>query len=419
MTQSRFVNLVVSVACGFFTFVAHARQSFEGLGHVDRSRQYGLYSTAKAVTPDGLVVVGATTSASGQEAFRWTRETGMLALGDLSGGDVGSVAYAVSADGRVVSGEGRIASGGRAVLWRDGDILDLGVLPGCTESHYALVSSDGRVVTGYSVSAQRGTQAFVWTFTKGMTVLPRLPASNPYGAPLAISADGRRIVGVSRDGTSDSPTLWESGNVISLGCLLGSGSDGFASAISPNGEIVVGYCNGAFRWSPTEGMVRLGDDSPLPHQLLIPTGAAADGSFVVGYGSYGHAMMWSPQTGSEGLQEFVERRLPGATLGWALTRATAITPDGSVVIGEGINPCGFAEAWMAKLDGPRPTVPPGSFPRCPGDINRDDRVDFGDLAILLNQFGLTVQCADTNGDGFVGFIDLNLLLAAFGSACLE
>ena len=70
-----------------------------------------LLSAALAVTPDGSVVVGDSTSASGNEAFRWTAEGGMVGLGDLTGGDFFSRANAVSADGSIVVGESVVADG--------------------------------------------------------------------------------------------------------------------------------------------------------------------------------------------------------------------------------------------------------------------------------------------------------------------
>jgi hypothetical protein len=66
-------------------------------------------SYASDVTPDGTVLVGASTSpiplgVQRSQAYRWTQETGMISLGDLPGGDFFSRALAVSADGAVIVG---------------------------------------------------------------------------------------------------------------------------------------------------------------------------------------------------------------------------------------------------------------------------------------------------------------------------
>lgn len=58
-------------------------------------------------------------------------------------------------------------------------------------------------------------------------------------------------------------------------------------------------------------------------------------------------------------------------------------------------------------------------PSCPGDLNGDGAVNFGDLNILLgnfNQSGAGLP-GDLDGDEDVDFADLNLLLADFGAIC--
>jgi len=98
-------------------------------------------SSADDVSADGSVVVGYSHSASGDEAFRWTREGGMVGLGDLPGDDFDSSASGVSADGSVVVGLGSSASGTEAFRWtREGGMVGLFV------SHASSVSADGSVV---------------------------------------------------------------------------------------------------------------------------------------------------------------------------------------------------------------------------------------------------------------------------------
>jgi uncharacterized membrane protein len=57
---------------------------------------------ATAVSADGKVVVGHMYYKA--EAFRWTHETGLVPLGFISPGDVGSSALAVNRDGSVIVG---------------------------------------------------------------------------------------------------------------------------------------------------------------------------------------------------------------------------------------------------------------------------------------------------------------------------
>lgn len=56
---------------------------------------------------------------------------------------------------------------------------------------------------------------------------------------------------------------------------------------------------------------------------------------------------------------------------------------------------------------------------CPGDVNFDSVVNFGDLNTVLSNFGMSSDPVDgdTNGDCFVNFADLNTVLSSFGQTC--
>ena len=57
---------------------------------------------------------------------------------------------------------------------------------------------------------------------------------------------------------------------------------------------------------------------------------------------------------------------------------------------------------------------------CPGDANRDDRVDFRDLNMVLEQwqtFRTSGFEGDVTGDGFVSFADLELVLEFWDFTC--
>ena len=76
------ISLGIGLGAIGVTFPAQAA-SFQGLGDLPG----GVFSSsAGGVSADGSVVVGSGTSANGYEAFRWTQATGMVGLGDLSGG---------------------------------------------------------------------------------------------------------------------------------------------------------------------------------------------------------------------------------------------------------------------------------------------------------------------------------------------
>jgi probable HAF family extracellular repeat protein len=134
----------------------------------------GFHSFANAISGDGSVIVGASTStASGIsdfEAFRWTQATGMVGLGDLPGGNFASFATAVSADGSVIVGSSAVAIGDGGLdiyapfIWdavngmRDLRTVfaQLGLtLPELTMTDATAVSDNGRTITGYGKSIFR------------------------------------------------------------------------------------------------------------------------------------------------------------------------------------------------------------------------------------------------------------------------
>lgn len=178
-------------------------------------------SYATGVSADGAVVVGHGTTANDglPHAFRWTEAGGMVGLGTLPGEDNPySRANAVSADGRVIVG-GSSSTGFEAFLWTKTDgMIGLGDLtPGSGFSSEALaVSADGSVVVGLSegvnvILGPTGTVfsapgAFVWDATHGMRSIQELLESDGIAVPfdlyraIDVSADGTVILGTSEVG---------------------------------------------------------------------------------------------------------------------------------------------------------------------------------------------------------------------------
>jgi probable HAF family extracellular repeat protein len=166
-------------------------------------------SSAAAVSSNGLVIVGTSglpgadslyyqnyAGAPGRyEAFRWSTGSGMAGLGYLPGG-TNSSAHGVSADGLVIVGTSSSASGNQAFRWSAGSgMVGLGYLPGDTSSSASGASTDGSVIIGTS-SSSAGAQVFRWTAASGMVALGYLPGDQfSYGN--AVNADGAVVVGQS------------------------------------------------------------------------------------------------------------------------------------------------------------------------------------------------------------------------------
>lgn len=207
-----------------------------------------------------------------------------------------------------------------------------------------IISGDGTTAIGVNGVPNRG---FQWKLGHGITVLPRLPATDTTNSVSAINTDGSVIAGYSRIGTSRIGTRWidvdivhaiddlpggdvrlepkgisGDGNIVvgidqnsltsheafvwtkatgtfGLGHLSSSHSYSSADAISADGSTVVGVSSGsfsrrAFKWTAADGMVSLGVDAERA------TGVNSDGSAIVGSMGGGDAFLW---TSDQGIQE--------------------------------------------------------------------------------------------------------------------
>ena len=82
-------------------------------------------------------------------------------LGALPGGI--SSAEALNNRGQIVGSNSSVASGEvHAILWEDGQIIDLGTLPGGTRSSAQAINDRGQIVGG-SITASGGFNAVLWT----------------------------------------------------------------------------------------------------------------------------------------------------------------------------------------------------------------------------------------------------------------
>ncbi|MGH0035588.1 MAG: PEP-CTERM sorting domain-containing protein [Myxococcota bacterium] len=246
----------------------------------------------------------------------WQAGHGMHGLGDLPNGIFSSAASGVSDDGDTVVGRGQAVLGSRAWsrAWRwtraEG-MVDLGDLPGgIIASAASDVSSDGTVIVGYG-SSTAGFEAFRWTVETGM---------------------------------------------VGLGDLRGGGFHSAASAVSSDGLVIVGFGQTragreAFRWTKHRGMRTLGD---LQGGEVSSEAAdvSADGSVVVGRARTDRgdaAFVWDVRRGMRSLRDVLVGAHGVDLDGWVLGAATAVSDDGSIIVGTGTNAQGRTEAWRAVL----------------------------------------------------------------------
>ncbi len=336
--------------------------SFEGLGDLSG----GVYtSDARAVSADGSVVVGISQSTSGDEAFRWTAQTQMQPLGDLTGGSFYSVAEGVSADGSVVVGSSESASGREAFVWAANVMTGLGDLTGGGFFSQARgLSADGLVIVGSSDSAA-GRQAFRWTSVDGMLPLNDLPNGDVYGEAVAVTPDGSMAVGYGDTTDGYEAAYWVgTSNPQGISTLGGLSFYSSAYGVSANGYIVGASISPsgweAFRWRQDSGFLALGDLDEGDYYSEA-RGVSADGAIVVGTSNTAagfEAFIWDSVHNMRSLKQVLEQDYGLDLTGWTLTRANAISADGSTIVGRGIDPQGRTQAWRAMLTAPQASPPP-------------------------------------------------------------
>lgn len=318
------------------------------------------YSEGLDVTPGGTAAIGHTGAPDGVEAFRWTREGGIVGLGYPVPGY--SLAAAISADGNVVAGFQSAGTGWQAFRWTalDGRV-PLSGMPAGSSSFATDMSADGFVVAGYTFGGSGGFNAFRWTSGTGPVPL----ISDDFGSyTTGISADGTTIVGY--DLGRDTPFRWtQATGAVGFGKLPGGYSFSVPQATSADGSVVVGYladdagnCHG-YRWTSAKGFKRLGSLQSKPScnaaYAVSPDGGVIGGASDVEDSSgtvvASDATVWTKAKGLRRLQDFLQANAGLNLAGWTLYGVRAIAVDNSslTLVGHGLNPGGHIEAWLAVL----------------------------------------------------------------------
>jgi len=158
--------------------------------------------------------------------------------------------------------------------------------------------------------------------------------------------------------------LWTSeSGIVWLGDLPGGSFDSGANGVSADGNVIVGWSNGtlgreAFHWTSAGGMVGLGD-LPGGDFESEAVGVSADGSVVVGNSltvsdkeytaSDNEFFIWTQASGMQRLQDVLEADGTTGISGWSRLHAGGISDNGLWVVGQGTNPSGIREAFLAQL----------------------------------------------------------------------
>lgn len=180
----------------------------------------------------------------------------------------------------------------------------------------------------------------------------------------AVSRDGSRVTGWAHGhGGPRSPYRWDALPSASGEFLHAPEFGGSGLGVSDNGRFVVGYSNGiaprsrAFAWSGADGFRAL----PAPGSAADETYAndvSDDGVVAVGFrlatpqgqvpAPKPHAVVWDARGTIKDLADLLGS-LGHDTAGWTLVSAAAVSADGRTITGNGINPAGQREGWIAVL----------------------------------------------------------------------
>lgn len=354
MKRAQICRLWLCLACLSGLSSTGWAQTFAGLPGVNPMDP--VVSTAAGVSSDGQVVVGE----SALQAVRWTGAGATLEVLGVPMMDTTSTAAAANADGAIVAGTGFTGSVGSAFLW---DPMNLFVGLGGTNSVATSVANDGLTAAGFA-DFNGAVQAFRWTMAGGFQILGVAPGGANSRA-LGMSDDGVLIVGETDtpDGLRGFIYTDPTGLKV-MPPLRGATSSRLVDA-SGDGSTLVGESGAQVFPGPTGHVVQMYRRAPTGTQGLgdLAGGSfnshsravSADGNAVVGAGTIdvsgdvSVAVLWTPVNGLLDLRNLLVQEYGLDLTGWTLTEATGVSGDGRTIVGNGVNPDGNQQGWVATL----------------------------------------------------------------------
>jgi probable HAF family extracellular repeat protein len=213
----------------------------EGYELIDLGTLGGSHSTAAAINAHGQVVGLAWTTGNAEgRAFLW-HDGNMVDIGTLGGssgaGDINDAGQIVGAFGSSVT---------HAFLWENGQMVDLGTLGGLT-SDASAINSSGHVV-GHSRDSMNRQRATLWKNGEICDLGCLGGASRAFDIN-----DAGQVVGTSELAPSsvvEHAFLWTGGKMTDLGSLGGANGVSIARSINEAGDIVGASSIGEAEESP-------------------------------------------------------------------------------------------------------------------------------------------------------------------------
>jgi uncharacterized membrane protein len=376
---------------------------FQGLGFLSGVPEQ---TTVSAISADGSTVVGVAgglPSCDGQ-AVRWTAATGWRLM-DIAGQTYTNWSpVAVSGEGLVVAGNlptGGCSGLGTGARWTAATgAVSLGG-PGPATA----MSADGSLVVGYVYGPgypPSSASAWQWTAQQGhVQTLHSAPGCN-FTLADAISGNGLAIFGNSCGwcewaGTNQPTPLTYTGRSINAASFDGGTVVG-----------VYGQCGAcvarACRWTPAGGLEDLGS---LSGESGSWVGAvSADGGVAVGNSGTPNtnnfvACVWDRAHGMRDAK-VVLTGLGLDLTGWVLAVAVGVSGDGRTIIGNGTDPQGRQQAWLAFLGDAVNTC----YANCDGSTS-PPFLDINDFVCFQQRFAAGDSYANCDGSTTPPVLNVN------------
>lgn len=312
------------------------------------------------MSADGTVVVGVYGSLG--PAWRWTPSTGVVNIGSIS------QTVGISRDGLTIVGTANDSrSTGYAAVWQSGTNwttlpapVNGRVLDGKVTVGYE-VSGDGSVISGLAYLNPDRVEAFRFDVSSGTVALGTLTGGRSRGS--VVSGDGKVVAGWDDlTGRGTGTGLW-------YGVIWWQGLErlvhpfnaiGQVEGINNDGSALVGRgtptsITHAYRYTAADNLVL--DLGAVPRNesgigigggpsggdfedTSIALAVSDDSNTVVGTSGYQpptDAFIWTPQTKIVKLSDYLTSKGITGFQSWTLMTATAISPNGKIIAGTGIN----------------------------------------------------------------------------------
>ncbi len=348
------------------------------LAETEVSFEFICLDYATAISADSLFVAG--NAQVDYEPFRWSESTGRQLLGRASVPVLGVSAGVpgISHDGTRISSTilGHDSTYITMGVWTEGEGWqecippvppDGGLLDNAYGSAWGL-SGDGVNLIGlYWRPGQPGGLAHACTWSEDARIID-LGSNGGDSRANGASFDGSVIAGWSADPLTGAwrPAAWVDGR---LSILSPPDVIGEAWAVTSDGMVIGGTqftgdpgirtaaiwrWNGA-GWDSVEFLGTL-PGTAAPNGVAVVHGLSADGSVAVGYNSfygdpfYTTGFIWTEETGIIDVEDFLADNGVTVPAWFDIRSLTAITPDGSAIIGDGVDLDYIAQSFIIRID---------------------------------------------------------------------